>query len=89
MCNHPSIVKLHSSFGTKNKLIFVLDYFSNGDLDLLLKKYGTLPLDLCKQYSAEIINVLEYMHNSLNLCHRDLKPSNIMIDSNYHLKLVN
>lgn len=37
--------------------------------------------------SAEIINILEYIH-SKGFCHRDLKPSNLLFDDNYHLKLV-
>ena len=27
------------------------------------------------------------MHNK-GVCHRDLKPSNLLLDENYHLKLV-
>jgi len=37
--------------------------------------------------SAEIINILEYMH-SKGISHRDLKPSNLLFDDNHHLKLV-
>lgn len=48
---------------------------------------GKLSPELTKFMSAEIINILEYMH-SKGICHRDLKPSNLLIDENYHLKLV-
>jgi 3-phosphoinositide dependent protein kinase-1 len=37
--------------------------------------------------AAEIINILEHMH-SKGVSHRDLKPSNLLLDENYHLKLV-
>ena len=37
--------------------------------------------------SAEIVNILEYIH-SKGITHRDLKPSNLLIDENFHLKLV-
>ena len=89
MCDHPSIIKLLSSFGTKNKLIFVMEYAPNGDLEFFLKKFGTLNLELARIYAAEIINVLDYLHNTLHLSHRDLKPSNVILDANFHLKLVN
>lgn len=43
--------------------------------------------ELTKFFSAEIINILEYIH-SKGISHRDLKPSNLLLDDNYHLKLV-
>ena len=48
---------------------------------------GKLKDDLTKFMSAEIINILEYIH-SKGISHRDLKPSNLLFDDNYHLKLV-
>jgi serine/threonine protein kinase len=47
-----------------------------------------LDVELVKFYTAEMINILEYMHNK-GICHRDLKPSNFLFDENYHLKIVN
>jgi 3-phosphoinositide dependent protein kinase-1 len=43
--------------------------------------------ELAKFYIAEIINMLEYIHEK-GMAHRDLKPSNLLLDENYHLKLV-
>lgn len=37
--------------------------------------------------AAEIVALLEYLH-SMGVAHRDLKPSNLLLDENYHLKLV-
>ena len=86
--NHQSIIKLVSSFQTKTKLFYILEFCPNQDLDFVLNKLNILPKNLAKQYSAEIINVLDYLHNKLKLSHNDLKPSNIMLDKNYHLKLI-
>lgn len=44
-------------------------------------------MELAKYYAAEIINILEYLHNQ-GIVHRDLKPENILISSDYHIKLV-
>lgn len=44
-------------------------------------------MDLAKFYAAEIVNILEYIHGK-GLTHRDLKPANLLLDENYHLKLV-
>ena len=44
-------------------------------------------LDQVRFVAAEIINILEYM-NIKGLAHRDLKPANLLLDENFHLKLV-
>ena len=88
MCNHPSIIKLLSTFQTKNKLFYVLEFCQNKDLDFLSKKFGIISDNIARVFAAEIINVLDYLHNTLNFSHRDLKPSNIMLDSNFHIKLI-
>jgi len=53
----------------------------------VIRREGSLKIETAKFVAAEIINILEYMH-SKGIAHRDLKPSNLMIDENYHLKLV-
>lgn len=37
--------------------------------------------------TAEIVVALEYLHK-MQIVHRDLKPGNIVLDSNYHVKLI-
>ena len=82
MCDHPSIIKLLSTFQTKNKLFFVLEFAQNKDLDFFIRKFGILNDNIARIYSAEIINVIDYLHNSLHISHRDIKPSNILLDEN-------
>ena len=36
---------------------------------------------------AELVSVLEYLRE-MQVVHRDLKPGNIVLDSNYHIKLI-
>lgn len=86
MCDHPSIIKLLSTFQTKNKLFFVLEFAQNKDLDFFIRKFGILNDNIARIYSAEIINVIDYLHNSLHISHRDIKPSNILLDENFHIK---
>lgn len=77
-----------TAFQTSSKLFFVLEYESNGSLQSLIDSFGSLSYQLSKFYLAEIVNVLSYLHNSLQVIHRDLKPENILLDANYHLKLI-
>jgi len=39
-------------------------------------------------YAAEIVLILEYLHDVEGIAYRDLKPENILIDAEGHLKLV-
>ena len=87
-CKHPSIVRLSLSFQTKHKLFFVMEYCQNKDLDELLRKFGTFEPDLALQIICELVNVLDYLHNTMEISHNDLKPSNILLDSNFHIKLI-
>ena len=44
-------------------------------------------MDLVKFYTAEIVTILEYLRGK-GVAHRDLKPSNLLLDQNYHIKLI-
>ena len=46
-----------------------------------------MPIELIRFFSAEILNAIEFMH-SKKIVHRDIKPENIMINDDWHLKLV-
>lgn len=39
-------------------------------------------------YAAEIVLILEFLHEREGVAYRDLKPENILIDADGHLKLV-
>ena len=87
-CKHPSIVRLSSSFQTKYKLYFVMEYCPNKDLDILLRELGTFDNDLAFQIISELVNVIYYLHINMEISHNDLKPSNILLDKNFHIKLI-
>ena len=65
----------------------MLDLAPNGELYHFIKREGSLRLDQARFAAAEIVNILEYM-NIKGLAHRDLKPANLLLDENFHLKLV-
>ena len=84
--SHPYIVKLHHSFQSKNRLHFVLDYCSGGELFQILQRVGTLSESVTSVYGAEIVLALGYLH-SLGIAYRDLKPENILLDGEGHVQL--
>ncbi len=85
--NHPNIENLIGTFKTNEKICLVIDYLSKGDFSDFLKFNSNLKDKTIRFYSAEIVNMLEYLQ-SKNMIHRDLKPENIMLDDKNHLKLI-
>jgi serine/threonine protein kinase len=60
--HHPFIVGLNMAFQTADKLFFVLDYCSGGELFFHLGKVGRFPEPRAKFYAAQIVLALEYVH---------------------------
>ncbi|WFD41809.1 non-specific serine/threonine protein kinase [Malassezia psittaci] len=82
----PFVVKLFFTFQSLEYLYLVMEYLPGGDCASLVKMLGELPEDWAKQYLAEIVNGLAYLH-STGVVHRDMKPDNLLIDQRGHLKL--
>lgn len=84
--SHPGIVKLHYTFKDETSLYFVLDLAINGELLDIIKSYGSLDLESARRYAAQLIDVIQFMHER-GVIHRDLKPENILLDDNMRVKL--
>lgn len=84
---HPSIIKFYSSFHDRKNLYFLLEVMPNGSLHDFLKREQIISIKLAKQFIAEIVNSLAYLR-MCQIIHRDMKPGNILLDKNYHLKMI-
>ncbi|OCF75273.1 AGC protein kinase [Kwoniella mangroviensis CBS 8886] len=82
----PYVVRLFFSFQSKEYLYLVMEYLNGGDCATLVKTLGGLSEDWARNYTAEVVLGLEYLH-ARNIVHRDIKPDNLLIDSRGHLKL--
>ncbi|KAF5388447.1 hypothetical protein D9615_000539 [Tricholomella constricta] len=82
----PFVAKLYFTFQSKDNLYLVMEYLNGGDCAALIKSLGSLPEEWTKNYIAEVVLGLEYLHQR-NIVHRDLKPDNLLIDQHGHLKL--
>ena len=83
---HPFIVKLHYAFQTGQKLHFVLDYCSGGEIFFHLQKHGRFPPKLALFYTAELALALGELHKN-GIVFRDLKPENVLLDAEGHARL--
>lgn len=82
----PFVAKLFFTFQSKENLYLVMEYLNGGDCAALIKSLGSLPEEWTKNYIAEVVLGLDYLHQR-GVVHRDLKPDNLLIDSHGHLKL--
>ncbi|KAL2757717.1 hypothetical protein ACRALDRAFT_2046449 [Sodiomyces alcalophilus JCM 7366] len=86
---HPFITNLLGSFSDRDTLYMLLDYVPGGELFTYLRKMRRFGESTSKFYAAEIVLVLEYLHEQQGrVAYRDLKPENLLLDRNGHIKLV-
>lgn len=65
----PYVAKLFFSFQSKDYLYLVMEYLNGGDCASLVKTLGGLSEDWARNYIAEVVLGLEYLH-SRNIVHR-------------------
>ena len=65
----PYVVKLFSTFQSKNHIYLVMEYLNGGDCAALLKSMGQLDEDWAKQYITEMVEGLSFLHKR-DIVHR-------------------
>lgn len=58
----PFVAKLYFTFQSKDNLYLVMEYLNGGDCAALIKSLGSLPEEWTRQYIAEVVLGLEYLH---------------------------
>ncbi|KAK3365197.1 kinase-like domain-containing protein [Lasiosphaeria ovina] len=86
---HPFITNFCASFSDHDFLYLLLDYIPGGELFTYLRKFRRFDEDMARFYAAEIVLVLEYLHEQQGgIAYRDMKPENLLLDAEGHIKLV-
>ncbi|KAG6003119.1 hypothetical protein E4U21_002316 [Claviceps maximensis] len=89
VAGHPFITNLLASFSDHDSLYMLLDYVPGGELFSYLRKLHRFDESTARFYAAEIVLVLEYLHEQQGgVAYRDLKPENLLLDKEGHIKLV-
>ena len=89
VAGHPFITNLLASFSDHDSLYMLLDYVPGGELFSYLRKLRRFDKMMARFYAAEIVLVLEYLHEQQGgIAYRDLKPENLLLDREGHIKLV-
>jgi eukaryotic-like serine/threonine-protein kinase len=100
---HPNVIKLIDNGFFEGIFFFTMEYCDAGSVqDLIKNQGGKLPVDIAVPIILQVLNGLEYTHNTeipyvqlldgsfargRGLIHRDLKPANIFL-TNINEKLV-
>ena len=86
---HPNIVYLKDAFDSDEKICFVMDYCSGGELKDYIENNFPLSEDEVYSLACQIAEAIRYCHNS-KVIHRDLKLENILFsdDSKSLIKIV-
>ena len=58
----PFVAKLYFTFQSKENLYLVMEYLNGGDCAALIKSLGSLPEEWTRNYVAEVVLGLEYLH---------------------------
>jgi protein kinase A len=88
VAGHPFITTLITTFSDHDSLYMLLDYCPGGEIFSYLRKAKRFEENVAKFYAAEIVLILEFLHESEGVAYRDLKPENILLDAEGHVKLV-
>ncbi|XP_062924423.1 NUAK family SNF1-like kinase 1 isoform X1 [Mobula hypostoma] len=84
--NHPNIINIYEVFESKDKIIIVMDYCSNGELYDYVNKHHRLSECEARKAFRQIVSAIHYCHKK-GVVHRDLKLENILLDENFNVKL--
>lgn len=82
---HPFFLNLHCCFQTENRIYFVMEYVSGGDLMWHIQK-NRFNARRAKFYACEVLLALKYFHDH-GIVYRDLKLDNILLTTHGHIKL--
>ena len=65
-----------------------LDYCPGGEVFSYLRKAKRFDENTARFYAAEIVLILEFLHEREGVAYRDMKPENLLLDAEGHIKLV-
>uniref|UniRef100_A0A8C5QU08 non-specific serine/threonine protein kinase n=1 Tax=Leptobrachium leishanense TaxID=445787 RepID=A0A8C5QU08_9ANUR len=86
LLKHDHIIQVFEVFESRDKIIIVMEYASNGELyDFINNKHQISESD-ARGIFRQIVSAIHYCHKN-GIVHRDIKLENILLDENLNVKL--
>src|ERR1051325_2660907 len=85
--SHPNIVRVNGVDLIDGRVIIDMEYVKGQNLQELLRREHTLPLDRALSIAVQTLDALDFAHR-MRTVHRDIKPANILISREDQVKLV-
>ena len=81
-CDHPHILHLYEVIEEPGQVSLVTEYAANGSLDKFTSNGTPVATPLAASIMLQLVDALDYLHNTLHVIHRDIKAANVLLDMN-------
>lgn len=86
---HQNVVRMYDLVEENESAAIIMEYVKGTTLDALRRKQPQQIFETAalQPYVLQLLDALDYAHNTQKMVHRDLKPANLMVDDNDVLKV--
>jgi len=85
--SHPNIVTIYDVGEQEGVHYIAMEYLSGCSLEDFIKKKGELNYRIVARFIIQTCEALSYAHQH-GIVHRDVKPANIMLQDDFHVKVM-
>jgi hypothetical protein len=84
--HHPNVIQILDVAEVPGRVVVVMEYADNGNLEAYLARRGRFPLPEAVRFLRELLEALEVVHRK-GIVHRNLKPKNILVEADGSVRL--